>query len=58
MVLQPLMLQLLTAGNHNVTVVYNGDKNYKAINSTKLFDVAKIDSNVKINVTDIVYGNI
>ncbi|WP_238524017.1 Ig-like domain-containing protein, partial [Methanobrevibacter smithii] len=47
----------LTAGNHNVTVVYNGDKNYKAINSTKLFDVAKIDSNVKINVTDIVYGN-
>ena len=47
----------LTAGNHNVTVVYNGDKNYKAINSTKLFDVAKIDSNVKINVNDIVYGN-
>ena len=39
----------LSAGQHNITVIYNGDKNYMSNSTSSVFDVAK--ASIKVDVS-------
>ena len=45
----------LPAGDYNVTVTYNGDKNYTSIEGKNQFSVGKAKPTVSVNTTDIDY---
>ena len=45
----------LPSGDYNVTVSYNGDKNYTSIEDKKQFSVGKFAPAVSVNTTDIDY---
>ena len=46
----------LPAGDYNVTVTYNGDANYTSATSKDEFTVSKAEPDMKIETTDIDYG--
>ena len=48
----------ISAGDHNVTVVYNGDANHYSSNGTDNFTVSKAKPAMVINTTDIDYHEI
>ena len=45
----------LPSGDYNVTVTYNGDKNYTSIEDKKQFSVGKFAPTVSVNTSDIDY---
>ena len=50
-------LGVLSIGDYEVTVIYNGNAKYNATNITKTFSIGKIsDYNVTLNTTDVVAG--
>ncbi|MDL2271107.1 Ig-like domain-containing protein, partial [Methanobrevibacter sp. OttesenSCG-928-I08] len=53
----PKILKDLTAGYHNVTVTYNGDRNYNSNTSNTItFNVKKANSKVNVTIDDVNYG--
>ncbi|MDL2270670.1 Ig-like domain repeat protein, partial [Methanobrevibacter sp. OttesenSCG-928-I08] len=48
----------LNPGNYILNANYTGDKNYNSILNSTTFEIAKLNTNLTIKVSDIIYGDI
>ena len=47
----------LNAGNHSLTLIYNGDNYFKGSEKTKLFNIYKLDTNITTSFDSLIAGN-
>jgi hypothetical protein len=45
-------LENISLGEHNITVIYNGDEHYLTCNNSALFTVVKADPSIRVNSSD------